>query len=46
VVLRLQAGQEQSLWDEARLKGHDGMRTSTGWAILAYDLDTPATRTR
>ena len=22
-----------------RLKGHHGMKTSTGWAILAYDLD-------
>jgi IS5 family transposase len=24
----------------SRLKGHDGMQTWTGWAILAYDLDT------
>jgi IS5 family transposase len=30
----------------SRLKGHDGMRTWTGWAILAYDLDTLANRTR
>ncbi len=29
----------------SRLKGHNGMRTSTGWAILAYDLDTLAIRT-
>ncbi len=28
----------------SRLKGHDGMRTWTGWAILAYDLDTLAIR--
>ena len=25
---------------------HDGMRTWTGWAILAYDLDTLAIRTQ
>lgn len=30
----------------SRLKGHHGMRTWTAWAILAYDLDTLATRTR
>jgi transposase, IS5 family len=30
----------------SRFKGHDGMRTWTGWAILAYDLDTLAIRTR
>ncbi len=30
----------------SRLKGHEGMRTWTGWAILAYDLDTLAIRTR
>jgi IS5 family transposase len=30
----------------SRLKGHDGMRTWTGWAILAYDLDTLANQTR
>jgi IS5 family transposase len=30
----------------SRLKGHDGMRIWTGWAILAYDLDTLAIRTR
>jgi transposase, IS5 family len=30
----------------SRLKGHDGMRIWTGWSILAYDLDTLATRTR
>jgi IS5 family transposase len=30
----------------SRLKGHNGMRTWTGWAILAYDLDTLAIRTR
>jgi transposase, IS5 family len=29
----------------SRLKGHDGMRTWTGWAILAYNLDTLAIRT-
>jgi transposase, IS5 family len=28
----------------SRLNGHDGMRTWTGWAILAYDLDTLAIR--
>jgi len=28
----------------SRLKGDDGMRTWTGWAILAYDLDTLAIR--
>jgi IS5 family transposase len=31
--------------DRSRLKGHNGMRTWTGWAILAYDLDTLAIRT-
>ncbi len=30
----------------SRLRGHDGMKTWTGWAILAYDLDTLAIRTR
>ena len=30
----------------SRLKGHDGMMIWTGWAILAYDLDTLAIRTR
>jgi transposase, IS5 family len=30
----------------SRLKGHDGMTIWTGWAILAYDLDTLAIRTR
>jgi transposase, IS5 family len=30
----------------SRLKGHDGMRIWTGWAILAYDLDTLTIRTR
>jgi transposase, IS5 family len=30
----------------SRLKGDDGMRIWTGWAILAYDLDTLAIRTR
>jgi IS5 family transposase len=29
----------------SRLKGDDGMQTWTGWAILAYDLDTLAIRT-
>jgi transposase, IS5 family len=29
----------------SRLKGDDGMKTWTGWAILAYDLDTLAIRT-
>jgi IS5 family transposase len=28
----------------SRLKGDDGMRTWTGWAILAYNLDTLAIR--
>jgi IS5 family transposase len=28
----------------SRLKGNDGMRTWTGWAILAYNLDTLAIR--
>ncbi len=28
-----------------RLKGQDGMKTWTGWAILAYNLDTLAIRT-
>ncbi len=30
----------------SRLKGHHGMQIWTGWAILAYDLDTIAIRTR
>ena len=30
----------------ARLKGHDGLKIWAGWAILAYDLDTFAIRTR
>jgi IS5 family transposase len=30
----------------SRLKGDDGMRIWTSWAILAYDLDTLAIRTR
>jgi transposase, IS5 family len=30
----------------SRLKGHEGMQIWTGWAILAYDLDTLAIRTR
>jgi len=30
----------------SRLKGDDGMKIWTGWAILAYDLDTLAIRTR
>ncbi|MCA1678650.1 MAG: transposase [Actinobacteria bacterium] len=29
----------------SRLKGHDGQQTSTGWGILAYNLDTLAIRT-
>ncbi|MCA1700573.1 MAG: transposase [Actinobacteria bacterium] len=29
----------------SRLKGHDGAMTWTGWAILAYNLDTLAIRT-
>ena len=29
-----------------RLRGDDGMQIWTGWAILAYDLDTLAVRTR
>ncbi|MDQ3587600.1 MAG: transposase [Actinomycetota bacterium] len=28
----------------SRLKGHDGARTWTGWAILSYNLDTLAIR--
>ena len=28
-----------------RLKGHDGARTTVGWAILTYNLDTLAIRT-
>jgi IS5 family transposase len=28
----------------SRLKGHQGMKTWTGWAILVYDLDTLAIR--
>ena len=28
----------------SRLKGHQGQRTWTGWAILAYNLDTLAVR--
>ena len=30
----------------SRLKGDDGMQIWTGWAILAYDLDTLAIRAR
>jgi IS5 family transposase len=30
----------------SRLKGHEGMKVWTGWAILAYDLDTLAIRAR
>jgi transposase, IS5 family len=30
----------------SRLRGDDGIRIWTGWAILAYDLDTLAIRTR
>jgi transposase, IS5 family len=30
----------------SRLKGDEGMKIWTGWAILAYDLDTLAIRTR
>jgi transposase, IS5 family len=29
----------------SRLKGYQGQRTWTGWAILAYDLDTLAIHT-
>ncbi len=29
----------------SRLKGHDGQKTTTGWGILAYNLDTLAIRT-
>jgi IS5 family transposase len=29
----------------SRLKGHDGARTTTAWAILAYNLDTLTIRT-
>lgn len=28
-----------------RLRGHDGARTWTGWAILTYNLDTLAVQT-
>jgi transposase, IS5 family len=31
--------------DRSRLKGHQGQRIWTGWAILAYNLDTFAVRT-
>jgi len=30
----------------SRLKGHEGMKIWTGWAIFAYDLDTLTIRTR
>jgi transposase, IS5 family len=30
----------------SRLKGHDGAKTWTAWAILAYNLDTLAIRAR
>ncbi len=30
----------------SRLKGHEGQQIWTGWAILAYNLDTLAIRTR
>jgi hypothetical protein len=30
----------------SRPKGDDGMQIWTGWAILAYDLDTLAVRDR
>ena len=29
----------------SRLRGHDGARTWTGWAILTYNLDTLAVQT-
>jgi len=29
----------------SRLKGHDGAKAWTGWAILTYNLDTLAIRT-
>ena len=32
--------------DRSRLKGHDGEQIWTGWAILAYNADTLAVRTR
>ena len=32
--------------DRSRLKGDEGQRIWTGWAILAYDADTLAVRTR
>jgi len=32
--------------NRSRLKGHDGQRIWTAWAILAYDLDTLAIRAR
>jgi IS5 family transposase len=32
--------------DRSRLKGDEGRRIWTGWASLAYNIDTPAVRTR
>ena len=32
--------------DRSRLKGDEGQRTWTEWAILAYNADTLAVRTR
>jgi IS5 family transposase len=32
--------------DRSRLKGHEGQQIWTGWAILAYNADTLAVRTR
>ncbi len=32
--------------DRSRLKGHEGQQIWTGWAILAYNADTLAIRTK
>jgi hypothetical protein len=32
--------------DRSRLKGDEGQQIWTGWAILAYNSDTLAVRTR
>jgi hypothetical protein len=42
-ISRLKRGYELR---PTRLKGDEGMRTWTGWAILAYNLDTLAIRAR
>ncbi len=37
-------GKRRYAMRRSRLKGHDGARTTAGWAILAYNLDTLAIR--